>query len=459
MQVAKKEVNMLSGPIMKGLLAISLPIMVMNVLQTLFNMADMTILQMFDEGDGYSVGAVGVCGTPTSLITGILIGIASGANVVIARYIGSRDKEKLSRAIGTSIVFSVLGGLFLALIGQFLSEEILSLVNCPPELLPQANLYFRIYFAGAPILMLYNFSAAILRAAGDTKRPMIYIIIGGVANVVFNCIFVGIFDLSVAGVAIATVISWIISATLCIITLTKDDCSVRIERAHLHIYSNELKEILYIGIPTGLQSSFYSIANMMISGSVNTFGPDATTGVSIANQFDAMTYHVVMAPSYALMPYVSQNLGSRNVKRAKKAVARGVLLALIMGAVFGWLIVIFSRPLASIMTDSPSVIAFAREKMLIVSATYFIHGINEALAASLRGMRRPIIPTISTFLFSCVFRVLWVAFLFPLVNSVSFLYLVWPVSWLLSTLLQLPFCIVGLKKESIRAEEPEKVEA
>ncbi|MBQ1244227.1 MAG: MATE family efflux transporter, partial [Clostridia bacterium] len=355
--MAKREVNMLSGPIMKGLLAISLPIMVMHVLQTLFNMADMTVLQMFDEGDGYAVGAVGVCGTPTALITGILIGIASGANVVIARYIGSRDKEKLSRAIGTATVFSVLGGLILAIVGFFLAEQILSLVNCPPELLSQAKLYFRIYFAGAPILMLYNFSAAILRAAGDTRRPMIYIIIGGIANVVFNCIFVGIFDLSVAGVAIATVISWIISATLCIITLSKDGCTVKIERAYLRIYLNELKEILYIGVPTGLQSCFYSIANMMISGSVNTFGPDATTGVSIANQFDAMTYHVVMAPSYALMPYVSQNLGSRNVKRAKKAVVRGVLLALIMGAVFGWLIVIFSRPLASIMTDSPSVIA------------------------------------------------------------------------------------------------------
>ncbi len=455
--MARKEVNMLSGSIMKGLFAIALPIMVMNVLQSLFNMADMTVLEIFDTGDGYAVGSVGVCSTPTALITGILIGIASGANVVIARYIGSGDRERQNRAIGTSVVFSVIGGLFLAILGIIFAEQILGLVNCPPKLLAQAKLYFRIYFAGAPILMLYNFSAAILRSAGDTKRPMIYIIIGGIANVAFNCLFVGVFDMSVAGVAIATVISWVISATLCVITLVKNEGTVKIEKKYLKIYGRELKEILYIGVPVGLQSFFYSVANMMISGSVNTFGEEATTGVSIANQFDAMTYHIVMAPSYALMPYVSQNLGNRNVKRAQKSVLSGILIAVIMGAAFGALMVIFSAQLASIMTDIPNVIKYAQQKMNIISATYFIHGINEALAASLRGMKRPITPAVSTFLFSCVFRVLWVIFLFPLVNSITFLYIVWPVSWALSILLQLPFCIFGMKKERKRIEETYKL--
>ena len=213
---------MLSGSIIKGLATIAIPIMIMNVLQSLFSIADMTILKIFDTEGGYSVGAVGACGMLISLITGLLIGVSAGANVTIARYIGQGDRERVEKAIGTSILFAFSGGIVLAAIGISFAEVFLGWTKCDPLLLPQAVLYFRIYFAGIPILMVYNFCASILRATGDTRRPMFFLALGGVLNVIFNFIFVGGFGMRVDGVAIATVISWIVSASLSLRALIKN---------------------------------------------------------------------------------------------------------------------------------------------------------------------------------------------------------------------------------------------
>ncbi len=434
-----KEVNMLSGSIMKGLFAIAMPIMIMNVLQNVFNIIDMTILKMFDTDGGYSVGAVGASGTLISLITGLLTGIAAGANVIIARYIGKGDKEGIDKAVGTSVVFSVIGGLALMVIGVAFAKVFLKLSNCPDKLLSSATLYFRLYFLGSPILMIYNFIAAILRSSGDSKRPMIYLTIGGVLKVIFTFLFVGVFKMQITGVALATILSWAASAVLGARALIVDGGIVKVNFSKLKIYKQQLLEILKIGIPTGMQQALYSIANVIITATVNSFGPDATTGISIANQFDGILYQVAVSPSLAVMPYVSQNVGAGNIKRAKSAILKGMFITIGMGAFFGALSAIFSTQLSSIMSSNPKVIEFSKQKMIIVSSTYFICGINEIMGAALKGMGRPIVPMVCTMIFMCAIRFPWVYFVFPLLPSLTFLYLIWPIGWVLSILTLLIF--------------------
>ena len=436
---------MLSGSIFKGILTICIPIMIMNVIQSLFNIIDMSVLKMFDTDGGYTVGAVGACGTLITLITGLLIGISSGTNVVVAKYIGKRDTESAQRAVGASVVFSFVGGLVLSVTGLLCAEIFLGWMNCPDRLLADAALYFRLYFAGVPILMVYNFCAAILRSTGDSRRPMIFLTLGGLLKVIFNFIFVAGLGMKVEGVAIATIISWTTSAALVLNALIKNDSIASIKKERLRLYKKELSEVLAIGIPAGLQQGLYSFANVIIATAVNSLGPDATTGLSIATNFDGLLYQVVMAASLAVMPYVSQNIGNRNPERAARAVKEGIIITVALGATMGALNVIFSAELSSLMSDNPAVIAYSQQRMLIVSSTYFICGINEIFSAALRGMGKPMIPTLSTLIYMCLLRFVWVYFVFPLVPNLTFLYLVWPIGWVLSIATLLCFYIPRLK--------------
>ena len=447
----KKDVDMLSGSITKGLLSIALPIMVMNVVQSLFNIVDMTVLKAFDGGDGYAVGAVGTCGTLISLITGLLIGCSSGANVIIARYIGKGDKERVERAVGSSMLFSLVGGIVLSVIGVAFAEVFLGWMNCPDRLLPQAALYFRLYFVGLPISMVYNFCASILRSTGDSKRPMIYLTVGGILKLGFNLLFVAVFKFSVVGVALATIVSWSVSCALGLYALfTNKHEMVRLKIHRIKFYKRELCDMLLIGIPAGLQQSLYSIANVIITTTVNSFGPAATTGISIANNFDGIMYQIGVAPSLAVMPYVSQNLGAGNVKRARQSVVKGMLITVSLGATVGALSAIFSAQLASLMSNDPVVIKYAQQKMIIISSTYFICGINEIMGAAMRGLKRPIIPTVCTLIYMCLFRFVWVYLIFPLYTNFTFLYLVWPIGWILCIITILCFYFPTMRRAKIR---------
>lgn len=429
----RQEVDMLSGSIVKGLLTISIPVMIMNVLQSLFNIIDMTILKTYDAGGGgVAIGAVGVCSTLIALITGLVIGVTSGANVIVARHIGRKDQGSVDRAIRSAMAFSVASGVALAVIGVAGAEIFLGWVNCPDELLSQAALYFRLYFAGVPILMIYNFCASILRSSGDARRPMIFLSIGGVAKVALTFLMTAAFHMGVMGVALATIISWGISAALALRALIMNEGVVRLQIRKIRFFKDELSQILRIGVPAGLQQSLYSIANVIISATVNSFGPAATTGISIANNYDGILYQICTATALAVMPYVSQNIGSGNVRRAMQSVWKGILITVCMGASFGALSAIFSEQLSSIMSSDPEVIAYSRQKMIIISSTYFICGINEIFGAALRGMGKPLAATIATLVFMCAFRFVWVYLIFPLMPNLTFLYLVWPVGWTLS---------------------------
>ncbi len=435
---------MLSGSITKGLLTISLPVMVMNVLQSLFNLIDMTVLKTYNSGN--AVGAVGVCGTLISLITGLVIGVSSGANVAIARRIGMNDKEGVDRAIDSAMAFSIAAGLALAVIGVSCAEIFLTWANCPKELLPEATLYFRLYFAGIPILMIYNFCAAVMRSSGNSRGPMIYLSVGGAVKVGLSVLFIAKFRMGVEGVAYATILSWTVSAVMGLFALTHSNSAVKLRLRSIRFYKRELGDILRTGVPAGLQQGMYSFANVLISATVNSYGPAATTGISIANIYDGILYNISTATALAVMPYVSQNVGFGNIKRVTQSVWKGILITVALGTSFGAASAIFSGPLSSIMSNDPQVIAYSQQKMMLISSTYFICGINEIFGAALRGMGKPLVPTVATMVFMCAIRFPWVWFVFPLLPNLTFLYLIWPIGWVLSISLQLCFYVPTVKK-------------
>lgn len=442
--MSRKNVDMLSGSITKGLLAMSVPIMIMNVMQSLFNIIDMTVLRYFS--DDTSVGAVGVCGTLIVLSTSVLIGISTGANVVVAKRIGSGNNRHAETAITTSILLSLIGGFILSFIGITFAKTFLEMANCPGSLIAKATLYFKCYFSGVPVFMFYNFCASILRAIGDTKKPMYFLILAGIIKTVLTVLFVSLFDMTVEGVGIATIIANIVSSFLAFYTILKGQNVVNINLKEIKIDIKEMKHILFIGIPTGLQSALCSLANVVIAAAVNSFGANATTGIAIANQFDGILYQISYAPALAVTPYIAQNIGAGNIRRVRQTLIRAVLITTAFGAIFGALSAIFSEQLSSIMSKTPEVIAFSQQKMIIISSTYFICGINEVLCGTLRGMGKPIVPTISTLIYICALRFVWVYVIFPYYPNFTFLYLVWPIGWILSIITLLVFYYINIAK-------------
>ena len=356
------------------------------------------------------------------------------------------DKERANRAVMTSLLFSVAGGLFLMFVGVAFGEVFLKMTNCPKSLLSNAALYFRIYFLGVPVILFYNFCASILRAIGDTKRPMYFLILGGILKLVFTFFFIICFDMTVDGVAYSTIISNIIVSILSFVTLIKHNEVVKINFKEIKFDISELKNILFIGIPTGMQSSLYSLANVVITSVVNSFGEAATTGVSIANQFDVILSQISCAPAYATMSYVAQNLGAGNIKRVKQTVVRSIIITVSFGASLGALSAIFSGQLSSIISPNPEIIAYSRQKMIIISSTYFLSGINETMGGVLKGMGRPIFPAVVTFVFMFLLRFFWVYVIFPLCPNLTFLYAVWPIGWTMAIISLFVLYIPSIKK-------------
>ena len=443
-----KSVEMTSGSVMRGLLSLTVPIMIMHVAQSLFGLMDIAILKA--SGFESTVGAVGACGMLNVLCTSLLIGISAGSGVVVARYIGSGMKHRARTAIVTSLIFAVLAGLVLLTVGGIFAEKFLIMTNCHVSLLPDATKYLRIYFFGIPVLMLYNYSAAILRAAGDTRRPMYYLFVCCVCKLVLTVTFIKLTGRGVESVGLATVAANLVSCGLSVATLLRNRDIFDEGFSNVRFNFAELRAVLYNGVPAGVQSSLYAFANVVITSAVNAFGPDATAGIAIANQFDGILYQISYAPSLAVIPYVAQNMGAGDYKRVKKTLLYGVLITLGFGASLGALSAVFSRELSYFLSSSPAVVEYSVQKMVIVSSTYFICGINEVLGGALKGMGNPIAPALTSLVFLCLLRIVWVYYVFPYVQNMTFLYAVWPIGWTLSgvTLLIVLLSRYRLQKKS-----------
>ena len=419
--------NLTQGKIFKTLFIYSVPLILTNAVQILFHAADVAVLGIMT--DDYAVAAVGACGPLISLFVSLFASFATGANILIAKHVGARDEERGRRATGTALVLGFLSGVILMIVAIIWARELLILMNCQPEVLDRAVVYMRIYFMGMPIIMLYNFVGAILRSVGDSLRPMIYMFISGVINIGLNVFFVAVCNMTVEGVAIATLTSNLVSLVLALIALFKNKGYCKIEIKNLRFFKAELKEIVKIGVPSCLCSLSYYVANLFMAAGVNSISSDAMTANAIAGQYDAIVYNVGMSIAIACMSMVGQNYGAGQMERVKKTVSVSLVYVTVASLSLGTIFVILSSHLLGFMTDSQAVIAIGREQLTVVCLTHFVTSIMEVFSFSLRALKRPNCTMVVGFICGFGVRALWATVIWKhLGGSIGTLFLAYVVS-------------------------------
>ncbi len=446
-----KAMDLTKGSVFKTLAIYSLPLIATNVAQLLFHATDVWVLGMMAD-DG-AVAAVGACGALISLFVSVFAGLATGVNILIARRVGAKDLDGARRATGTGLLIGLLSGVILMIVALIGAREFLILMNCQTEVLEEATLYMRIYFMGMPVIMMYNFVSAILRSVGDSMRPMIYMFIAGGLNVGLNVLFIGAFGMTVDGVALATVLSNLVSLILAMIALFKNGGYCKVEMKNLRIRGNELWETVRIGVPACLGAVCFYVANTVVGSAVNALSTDAMTANAISGQFDGIIYSVGMSVATACMAMVGQSLGAENIPRIKRTVFVSIgystAISLSLGAIF----VLFSEPMLGIMTDSESVIALAKSKMTLLCLTYFITTIMEVFSFSLRALHRAGVTTVVCFICGFGVRASWIWLIVPIKPTLPMIFASYPVSALSAVILYIGIYLCTLKGLSRRFNE------
>lgn len=437
-RIKKYQSNMLEGPLLGGVIAYTIPVMLSGILQLLFNAADLIIVGKFCGS--VSVGAVGATGSLTALIVNLFVGLSVGAGVAVAHGIGSRDEQQVREAVHTAVPLALIGGAILTVAGVTLSEPLLILMGTPENTLPLSVVYMEIYFLGITFTVVYNFCAAILRAAGDTRSPLIFLTLSGVINVVLNVFFVTVFHMNVAGVALATIISQAIAATLSTVVLMrrKDACQLQLRRMRIH--KRVLKKIVRIGLPAGIQSSLFAISNVMIQSSVNSFGDIFVSGNAAAGNLEGFLYVALNSFHQTTVNYVGQNVGARQYRRANNTVWLCQGCVIVTGIAIGMFLNAFGETLLGFyISDSAEAIACGLTRFRYVAIPYFIFGLLEVSTGALRGYGRSLGPMLVSVLGICGIRLLWVFAVFPIpaFHSPKWLYLSYPISWIITLTVQM----------------------
>lgn len=427
---ANRTMDMTQGRLLTQVLVFALPIMLSGILQLLFNAADTIVVGRFAGNE--ALAAVGSVGSLNNMIISLFIGLSVGANVLVARYTGSRNDRAVSDTVHTSVLLSLVGGVLLMIIGVALARPLLELMGSPEDVIDLAVLYVRIIFLGMPVQMLYNFCAAILRAVGDTQRPLYYLTIAGVVNVLLNLVFVILFHLSVAGVALATIISQAISALLVTRALLNMEGPTRLFLNRLRIHPGKLREIIRIGLPAGIQSSVFSLSNVVIQSSVNSFGSVVIAGNAASSNVGNFVYQAMNTFQQAITCFAGQNIGARKPRRIVSAMKVCMFWAVSFGLVLGMLSCVFGTQLLSLFSADPAVIAAGMERQIIVCAPYFLCGMMDVMTGALRGIGYSLLPMIVSILGACAFRLFWVFTVFAAYPTLPCLMLSYPVSWLLT---------------------------
>ncbi len=433
MKEKKYSINMTEGALLPKIVSFTIPLILSGILQLLFNAVDMIVAGRFVGKN--ALAAIGSTSSLINLLVNVFLGLSVGVNVIVARYFGSGAKKDVSETVHTAITLSVICGVILTFIGIAFAPSILIIMGTPEDVLPLASLYIRIYFAGMPLSMLYNFGAAILRASGDTKRPLYYLTISGAINAVCNVAFIVIFGMGVDGVAYATVLSQGISAFLTIKCLVKTDEIYRLEIKKLKIHKDKLLIILAQGLPAGFQGALFSISNVLIQSSVNSFGSDAMAGNSAASNLEGFVYVAMNSFYQTAVTFTSQNYGAKKLDRIRKIFFICVSCVTVTGFVLGLLCYIFGPELLSIYadgTDKEIVISYGMRRVQIIMLTYFTCGIMDTVMGCVRGLGHSVIPMISSLLGACGFRILWIMTVFKAVNTLECLYYSYPISWVLT---------------------------
>jgi len=423
----KRDIDMCNGPLFSNILIFALPIMAMNILQLMFNAADMVVVGRFSGSE--ALAAVGATGALINLIINLFMGLSVGTSVVVAQGYGAHEQDDVSRAVHTSIAISIIGGIFVMVIGIVFCEPLLVMMGTPKDILHLSILYMKIYFIGMPASMVYNFGAAILRAVGDSRRPMYYLTIAGVVNVIFNLFFVIVFGMSVDGVAWATVISQYLSMVLIIICLYRSHGPIGFIPKELKIDMDKLKSIVKIGLPAGLQGMLFSISNVLIQSAVNSFGSTMVAASSASGNIEAFIGTTMNAYYNAAITFTGQNMGAKKYDRIDTIAKVCTVLIFATWIIVGGAIWLFGRPLLSIYTSDPEVIELGMLRTKIMMAAYFTCGIMNVFPGLTRAMGYSVLPMICTLIGACLLRIFWLVTFFAWYPTVIMLFICYPITW------------------------------
>ena len=429
-KTGKYEIDMCSGPFVKKILGFYIPLMLSGVLQLLFNAADIVVVGRFAGSN--ALAAVGSTSSLINMMVNFFMGLSIGVNVLVARYFGANQKKELSEMVHTAILTSVVSGFVLLVLGVLVSGPALRLMGTPEDVIKHSTLYMRIYFCGMPFFMAYNFGAAILRAVGDTKRPLYYLTLAGVINVVLNLIFVIVFHWGVAGVATATAISQAVSASLVIRCLIQTNADYQVDLHKLRIDKDKMFKMMQIGLPAGLQSSLFSISNVLIQSSVNSFGSIAMAGNTAASNIEGFVYTSMNAFSQTVVSFTGQNYGAKKYKNIAKILLICQAMVMIVGLVLGNAAYLGSGILLRLYSTDPDVIKFGMLRMSIICCSYCLCGMMDTMVGSLRGLGCSVMPTIVSLTGACLFRVVWIYTVFAHYKTLTCLYTSYPISWTLT---------------------------
>ena len=428
---SRYEMNMTVGALLPKVLMFSLPLMLSGILQLLFSAADMAVVGSFaHQNRDAAQAAIGSTGSLINLMVNVFMGLSVGGSVCVARAYGAGDAKQVHQGVHTSIAVAGLCGLLVMAVGLIFCRPLLQMMGNPE--LDLATTYMRIYFLGMPFNMLYNFGAAILRAVGDTRRPLIYLAIAGLVNVVLNIVLVAWVGLDVEGVAIATVASQIISAVMVLVCLMRSDSSIRLEPKALRIHMPQFKRILQVGLPAGLQGSLFSISNVLIQSSVNSFGTIAVAGNANAGNLEGFVYTSMNAVHQAALTFASQNLGAGKIRRVRRSVFVCLATVAVIGLVMGNAFYLCGRPLLSLYNQNADVIEYGMLRMAWMLPLYCLCGLMDVVVGSLRGVGYSIMPMIVSLTGACLFRVVWIMTVFAADPTLETLYLSYPLSWALT---------------------------
>ena len=440
--------SMIDGPLFSGIVMYTIPIILTSILQLLFNAADLVIVGRFCGS--VSVAAVGATGAITNLIVNLFIGLSVGTGVTVAHALGSREDEAVHRAVHTAMPTALVGGAILTVVGILLSEPLLRMMDTPETVLPLSTIYMQIYFGGMVFNMVYNFCASILRAAGDTKSPLIYLTLAGVINVLLNVVFVTMFHMNVAGVALATTISQGVSAVLVVIALMRRTDACHLNLRKMKIYKPQFMKMVNIGIPAGIQGSLFSISNVLIQSSINSFGDVFMSGNAAAGNIEGFVYVSINAFSQTAVNYVGQNVGARQYKRVGRIVAICLSCVAAVGLLMGVSAYAFGETLLSIyITDSPDAIAYGMIRLACICLPYFLCGMMDVSTGALRGMGSSIAPMVISVLGICGLRILWIYTIFqiPQFHTPQCLYFSYLVSWSITFVIQISVFLKNYRRQ------------
>lgn len=439
----EKNNDLTSGPLTIKIIKFIIPLMLTGILQLLYNAADSIVVGHYDGSS--ALAAVSSVGALINLLVNAFMGLSVGAAVVVAQDYGAKDYEGVSKTVHTSYLISIIGGIVVGAIGLIFSRQFLIWMESPEDVLPLSTEYLMIYFAGTPANMAYNFGASILRSVGDTKRPLYFLTISGLVNVVLNLVLVIVFHMGVAGVAYATIISQILSAVMVIVYMMKSKDCVRFVPKKMRIHGDKLKKMLYIGLPAGFQGTVFSLSNVVIQSAVNSFGSLVMAGNGAASSLEGFTYTAMNSVYQASLTFVGQNVGAKKYDRINKVQGVCLVLVTIIGLVFGVTTYCLGEPLLSIyLPNDPEAIPYGIIRMSYIALPYFLCGMMEVMVGGQRGMGMSFIPMINALLGSCVLRIVWISTVFAADPTLFTLYISYPISWAVTTLAHTVFYFIKL---------------